>query len=42
MYTEREGSRVVPHQDHGGCRQAGSLPPLGQLGLGWWGQMQAA
>lgn len=42
MYRRREGSCVVPYQDHRGCGQAGSLPPLGQLGLGWWRQMQAA
>lgn len=37
------GSRVVPHQDQGGGREAAALlPPLGQLGLGWWGQTQAA
>lgn len=42
MYRRREGSCMVPHQDHGGSREAGSLPPLGQLGLGRRGQMQAA
>lgn len=42
MYSRREGSCMVPHQDHRGCREAGSLPPLGQLRLGWWGQMQVA
>lgn len=42
MYRGSEGSRVVSHQDHGGRRQAGSLPPLGQLALRGRGQLQAA
>lgn len=42
MYRGKEGSRVVPHKDHGGRGQAGLLSPLGQLGLRWRGQLQAA
>lgn len=38
----RKESCVVSHQDHRGGRQAGPLPPLGQLGLGRWGQLQTA